>query len=45
MCRARSWLVRSALENAASIASMLLPTEAVITEEPEEEKEPMGGMM
>jgi len=36
-------VTRSALENAASIASMLLTTEAVITDEPEDEKEPMGG--
>ena len=36
-------VTRMALENAASIASMLLTTEAVITDEPEDEKEPMGG--
>ncbi len=48
-------VTRSALENAASIASMLLTTEAVITDEPEPEPEHhhggggmpggMGGMM
>ncbi|GBC98790.1 60 kDa chaperonin [bacterium HR17] len=32
-------VVRSALENAASIAAMLLTTEAVVAEKPEEEKE------
>jgi chaperonin GroEL len=32
-------VTRMALENAASIASMLLTTEAVITDEPEDEKE------
>jgi chaperonin GroEL len=47
-------VTRSALQNAASIAAMLLTTEACVTEEPEEEKAPampagmggdMGGMM
>jgi chaperonin GroEL len=38
-------VTRMALENAASIASMLLTTEAVITDEPEDEKEPAGGGM
>jgi chaperonin GroEL len=39
-------VVRSALENAASIASLLLTTEAVICEIPEEKGEsPMGGGM
>jgi len=33
---------RSALENAASIASMLLTTEALVAEKPEPEKAPMG---
>ena len=36
-------VVRSALQNAASIASLLLTTEAVIVEKPEEEKPPMPG--
>ncbi|MCB9230701.1 MAG: chaperonin GroEL [Bacteroidia bacterium] len=36
-------VTRSALENAASIAGLLLTTECVITDEPEEEKAPMGG--
>jgi chaperonin GroEL len=41
---------RVALENAASIASMLLTTEAVLADEPEEDKggpaaPPMGGGM
>jgi chaperonin GroEL len=35
-------VTRSALENASSIASMLLTTEALIAEKPEKEK-PMGG--
>jgi chaperonin GroEL len=34
---------RSALENAASIASMLLTTEALIAEKPEKEKPAPGG--
>ncbi|MFS8615542.1 MAG: chaperonin GroEL [Solitalea sp.] len=44
-------VVRVALENAASIASMLLTTECVLADEPEEDKAPaapapgMGGMM
>jgi len=43
-------VVRSALQNAASIASMLLTTEAVISQMPEEQKNApaagggMGGM-
>ena len=41
-------VTRSAIENAASIASMLLTTECVISDEPEEEgaagMPPMGGM-
>ncbi|MDD5085504.1 MAG: chaperonin GroEL [Candidatus Omnitrophica bacterium] len=43
-------VTRSALENAASIASLLLTTEAIVTDIPEEEKMPpmppggMGGM-
>ena len=36
-------VVRSALQNAASIASLLLTTEAVVVEQPEEEKPPMPG--
>ena len=35
-------VVRSAVENAASIAGLLLTTETLITEVPEEEKEPPG---
>ena len=47
-------VTRLALENAASIASLLLTTECVVADEPEEEKAPagppmgaggMGGMM
>ena len=39
-------VVRTALQNAASIASLMLTTEALVTEIPEEEKAPagMGGM-
>ena len=44
-------VVRSALQNAASIASLLLTTEALVSEIPEDKKEPampqgggMGGM-
>jgi chaperonin GroEL len=33
---------RTALQNAASIASLLVTTEAVVVEKPEEEKPPMG---
>jgi chaperonin GroEL len=36
-------VVRSALENAASIAAMLLTTEAVVAEKPEEEMAKTGG--
>ena len=38
-------VVRSALQNASSIASLLLTTEALVSEIPEdkEEKAPMGG--
>ena len=36
-------VTRSALQNAASIAALLITTEALITEKPEEKKE-MGGM-
>ena len=38
-------VVRSALQNAASIASLLLTTEAMICEIPEEKGEPGGGGM
>ncbi len=38
-------VVRSALQNAASIASLLLSTEAVICEIPAEKSEPRGGGM
>ena len=43
-------VTRTALQNAASIASLLLTTECVVVEKPEEEKAPampgggMGGM-
>ncbi len=36
-------VTRSALQNAASIASLLLTTEAAVTEVPEKEKAPAGG--
>jgi chaperonin GroEL len=36
-------VARAALQNGASIASLLLTTEALVTEVPEEEKEPMPG--
>jgi len=36
-------VVRSALQNAASIASLLLTTEALVCDIPEEKKEPAGG--
>jgi chaperonin GroEL len=36
-------VTRGALENAASIASMILTTEALITDVPEEKKAPAGG--
>jgi chaperonin GroEL len=36
-------VVRSALQNASSIASLLLTTEALVSEIPEEKKEPSGG--
>jgi Chaperonin GroEL (HSP60 family) len=41
-------VVRSALQNAASIAGMVLTTEALVVEKPEPKKAPtpdMGGMM
>jgi chaperonin GroEL len=37
-------VARTALENAASIAGLVLTTECVITEKPKEEKEPAPGM-
>ncbi|HZQ97666.1 MAG TPA: TCP-1/cpn60 chaperonin family protein, partial [Chloroflexota bacterium] len=37
-------VTRSALENAASIAGMILTTEALITEVPEKEKAPAAPM-
>ena len=37
-------VTRGALENAASIAAMILTTEALITDIPEEEKAPMPPM-
>ena len=36
-------VVRSALQNASSIASLLLTTEAMVSEIPEEKKEAPGG--
>ncbi|GAB4247953.1 MAG: chaperonin GroEL [Acidobacteriota bacterium] len=36
-------VARTALQNAASIAGLLLTTEAIVTEIPEEEKKPAGG--
>ncbi|HSB89283.1 MAG TPA: chaperonin GroEL [Anaerolineales bacterium] len=38
-------VVRSALQNAASIAALLLTTEAMVVEKPEEEKTPAGPPM
>ncbi len=35
-------VVRSALQNAASVASLMLTTEAMVVEQPEEEKEGAG---
>lgn len=37
-------VTRSALQNAASVASMVLTTEALVTDIPEEKTQPMGGM-
>jgi chaperonin GroEL len=37
-------VTRSALENAASVAALLLTTETVVTDLPEKEKAPMPGM-
>ncbi len=36
-------VTRTALQNAASVASLLVTTEAVVVEKPEEEKPPAGG--
>ena len=36
-------VTRSALQNAASIAALFLPTEAVVAEKPEKQAPPMGG--
>jgi chaperonin GroEL len=36
-------VVRSALQNAASVASLMLTTEAMVAEKPKEEKAPAGG--
>ena len=36
-------VVRTALQNASSIASLLLTTEALVSEIPEEKKESAGG--
>ena len=36
-------VVRTALSNAASIAGLLLTTDALITDEPEEEEAPSAG--
>ena len=36
-------VVHTALSNAASIAALLLTTEAMVTEEPEDEEAPAGG--
>jgi len=37
-------VARTALQNAASIAAMMLTTETLIAEKPEKDKDPMGGM-
>jgi chaperonin GroEL len=37
-------VVRTALQNAASVAALLLTTEAMVAEKPEEKGEGMGGM-
>jgi chaperonin GroEL len=36
-------VVRSALQNAASVAGLMLTTEALVAEKPKEEKAPAGG--
>ena len=37
-------VTRLALQNATSVAGLLLTTEAMVAELPKEEKEPAGGM-
>ena len=37
-------VTRSALQNAASIAAMILTTESLVADKPEKDKDPMGGM-
>jgi chaperonin GroEL len=37
-------VVRTALQNSASVAGLLLTTEAMVAEKPKEEKAPAGGM-
>ena len=37
-------VVRTALQNAASVAGLLLTTEAIVAEKPKEEKGAAGGM-
>jgi len=37
-------VVRTALQNAASVAALLLTTEAMVAEKPKEEKAAPGGM-
>jgi len=37
-------VVRTALQNASSVAGLLLTTEAIVAEKPKEEKTPSGGM-
>ena len=36
-------VVRSALQNAASVATLLLTSDALVAELPKDEKKPMGG--
>jgi chaperonin GroEL len=38
-------VTRAALQNAASIAAMLLTTEALVADKPEDDKAPAGGGM
>jgi len=37
-------VVRTALQNAASVAALLLTTEAMVAEKPDEKGDAMGGM-
>ncbi|MDB5701942.1 MAG: groL, partial [Sphingomonadales bacterium] len=37
-------VVRAALQDAASVAGLLITTEAAVSELPEDSKSPMGGM-